>query len=281
MSITDFNNQFPDEAACLQAVFDMRYKDLNHCLNCAAETVFYRVKGRTCFACKWCGYQIYPLVGTIFQNTHVPLKSWLFVIYLVSTSKHGLSAAEVQRHIGVSYKTAFRMMHLIRKLMKQPDYKLTGTVEADEAYLGGEMVFIGEKRYWKNKASIVGVIERKGSARAQVVDGVSATTIVPYLKGKVREGSVLYTDQASVYHRAKRDYWHSSVNHSKHEYVDGIVHTNTIEGFWSHLKRSLRGTYHGVSYKYLQNYIDESVFRHNHRDKNIFSVFYDMQFILV
>lgn len=276
MSITEFNNQFPDDASALEAIFNMRYGNLEFCPSCAAETKFYPLKDRKCFSCKWCGHQIYPLVGTIFERTHIPLKNWLFVLYLVSISKHGLSAAEVQRHIGVSYKTAFRMMHLIRKLMKQPNEKLTGVVEADEAYLGGEMIFIGEKRYWKNKASIVGVVERKGTARARVVSGVSATTVIPYLKANIQEGSVYSTDQAAVYHRARRDYWHKSVNHGKHEFANGDIHTNTIEGFWSHLKRTLKGTYHGVSSKYLQNYIDESVFRHNYHDKSIFSVLFGL-----
>lgn len=265
----DFNAEFPDDASCLKRVFQQRFGDLTTCPQCGVvDTKFYPVKGRQCYACKWCGYQIYPLVGTVLKKTHVPLRVWFFVLYLFSISKHGVSAAEVRRYTGVSYKTAFRMVHVVRRLMAQPTTQLNGVVEADEAYLGGRMIEMGNKRYWKNQSVILGVVERGGEARAVVARGANATTVLPFLKAKVRQGAKLYTDDSRIYHRTSLDYYHDSVNHVRHQYARGAVHTNTIEGFWSHLKRSLKGTYHGVSPKYLQNYIDEAVWRHNHRDED-------------
>lgn len=267
-SYCDFEDKYPNEDSCLEEVFLLRFGSIKYCNKCGAETKFYKVKKRKCYACKHCGFQIYPLVGTVFQKSHIPLKSWMFVIYLFSISKHGVSASEVQRHIGVSYKTAFRMCHLIRSLMAQPNTKLEGVVEADEAYLGGEMILLGDKRYWKNKSTILGAIERNGETRAALASGASSTTAIPFLRSKVLAGATLYTDDSPIYRKTTAHYYHDTVNHVRHQYAKGVVHTNTIEGFWSHLKRSIRGTYHGVSAKYLHLYLDEVVFRHNNRDKN-------------
>lgn len=275
MSIDDLNNLYPNNESVMQSIFDMRFKE-KFCPKCGSETKFYRVKKRQSFACKDCGYQIYPLAGTIFNRTHISLKSWMFVIFLFSKSKHGISAAEISRMIGVSYKTAFKMGHKIRSLMTQPKGKLKGIVEADEAYLGGEMIFIGEKRYWKNKVAMIGAVEQGGRVKSQIIDGSSATTIIPYVNSNIRKGSTLFTDQAAVYRRTKENYKHRTVNHRRHSYSYNGVHTNTIEGFWSHLKRALKGTYHGVSPAHLQKYIDECVFRHNNRVKEVYPVLLEL-----
>lgn len=270
MSINDLNNLYPNDEAVLLAIFNTRFNDLKWCPKCGSEAKFYRVRNRQCFVCKDCRHQLYPLVGTMFEHTRVPLKDWMYIIYLFSVSKHGVSAMEIKRHINVNYKTAWRMGHSIRKLMKQPSKKLSGIVEADEAYLGGKMIFIGQKRYWKNKVSMIGAVEQGGRIKSQIIDGSSATTILPYIRSNIRKGSTLFTDQAAVYYRTRENYTHRTVNHRKHSFSYNGVHTNTIEGFWSHLKRSLKGTYHGVSADYLQSYINESVFRHNYRGQEIY-----------
>jgi transposase-like protein len=259
-----FDAQYPNDDACLDMVFQRRFGDLKHCPYCAAETKFYRVKSRQCYSCMHCGYQLFPLAGTIFRKTTTPLKDWFYAIYLFSTSKHGVSAKEVERHLGVTYKTAWRMCKQIRLLMQQDADKLAGTVEVDETYVGGKARMANK---YANKTPVYGVTERGGSVKAVVArHGVNATTAIPFLRATVMEGSKVMSDESRIYNRVKRDFTHEFVTHSKEEYVRGNTHTNTIEGFWGQLKNSIRGTHHHVSPKYLQSYVNEFVFRYNLRD---------------
>jgi transposase-like protein len=258
-----FDAEYPNDDACLEQVFQNRFGDLKYCPKCGAETKFYRVKKRQCYACMHCGYQLHPLAGTIFRKTTTPLKDWFYAIYLFSVSKNGVSAKELERHLGVTYKTAWRMGKQIRLLMQQEGEKLTGVVEVDETYIGGK----GTRNWQKEKTGVYGVAERYGSAKAVIAQGgVNATTAIPFLKAHVEEGSKVMSDESRIYNRVKRDYTHAFVNHSNEEYVRGDIHTNTIEGFWGQLKTSIRGTYHCVSPKYLQSYVNEFVFRYNYRD---------------
>ncbi len=261
-----FEAEYPDDDACLESVFQNRFGDLKFCPNCAAETKFYRIKKRQAYACQWCAYQLHPLADTIFRKTTTPLKDWFYAIYLFSVSKNGVSAKELERHLGVTYKTAWRMCKQIRLLMQQEGEKLTGTVEVDETYIGGRFPKSKGSKY-TNKTGVYGITERNGSAKAVVAHGgVNATTAIPFLKAHVEAGSNVMSDESRIYNRVKRDFIHAYVNHSKEQYVRGDVHTNTIEGFWGQLKRSISGTYHCVSPKYLQSYVNEFVFRYNFRD---------------
>lgn len=248
-TIADFHKDFPSEDACLTYILRREHKG-----------VLYRVKGRKCFE-DTKGRQIYPLKGTIFEKSSTPLLKWFYVIFLFSTSKNGLSAMEIQRQIGVTYKCAWRMGKQIRSLMKQPTRKLKGIVEADETYVGGRR---RSNRWYKPKTMVVGAVERNGQARVKVINGKSEYDILPFMEKTVQKGSKLMTDQAPVY-RILRGYHHQTVCHSRYEWARGEVYTNTIEGFWSQLKRSLSGTYHAVSKKHLQSYVDQFVFQYNHR----------------
>ena len=259
-----FEAQYPDDDACLEAVFQARFGNVKFCPSCAAETKFYRVKKRQCYACQWCGYQLFPLAKTIFRKTTTPLKDWFYAIYLTSVSKNGISAKELERHLGVTYKTAWRMCTQIRLLMQQGTDKLTGIVEADETYVGGKST---RERWHKDKTPVIGVVEKGGQAKASVsTQGMTATIALPFLRASVERGSTIHTDESIIYHRVKREFTHEFINHSKKEYARAGVHTNTIEGFWGQLKRSISGTYHAVSPKYLQSYVNQFVFLYNFRD---------------
>ena len=259
----DFEAEYPDDDACLEAVFQDRFGHVKFCPSCGAETKFYRVRGRQCYACKWCSYQLFPLANTIFRKTTTPLKDWFKVVYMFSTHKNGVSAKTVERELGVTYKTAWRMCKQIRLLMQQENEQLIGEVEADETYIGGHKR--GSKSF-QDKEPVFGIVERNGRVMAKHVKATGARVLVPLIQANVDPDSAVMTDQYGAYRTlTRRGFTHTTVNHSTLEYVRGNVHTNTIEGFWSQLKRSIDGTYHAVSPKYLQSYVDEFVFRYNFR----------------
>lgn len=272
---SQFMKDFPDEDTCLDTIFQERYGDVTICPRCGViDTKFYRVTGRKCYACMHCGYQLHPLAETIFHKSSTPLKSWFYAIYLFSVSKNGVAAKELERHLGVTYKTAHRMARQIRSLMSDTNGKISGNVEADETYMGGYRPYVkGQK---DNKTPVLGVVERHGEVRAKVVDGANASTAIPFLRSNVEVNSAIITDDSRIYNRLKREYPHESVNHSAQEYVRGIVHTNTIEGFWGQMKRSIDGTYHSVSPKYLQFYVNEFVFRYNLRGAVVYPVLLEL-----
>jgi transposase-like protein len=263
-----FKETFPDDDACLDAIFRNRFGNLKFCPRCAVVGAkFYRVRKRQCYACEWCGYQLHPLAKTIFRKSSTPLTNWFHVIYLFSVAKNGVSAKEVERHLGVTYKTAWRMCQQIRLLMQQDGGMLSGTIEADETYIGGvRKKYLQKRSQYDNKTAVVGIIDKNGQAKAFTTKQADASVTIPFLKSNIEPGSTIHTDESSIYNRVKRDFTHEFVNHSKYEYAKSGVTTNTIEGFWSQLKNSIRGTYHAVSQKYLQAYVNEFVWRYNHRD---------------
>lgn len=267
-TIKDFNQQYPNDEACLDEVFQNRYGSLKACPSCGVlDTKFYKLNGRKAYSCMHCGYQLHPLAKTIFHKSETPLKSWFFAIYLFSTSKNGVSAKELERHLGVTYKTAWRIANRIRLLMVQNQDKLDGIVEADETYIGGRIK--GSKKRWTNKTAVLGATERKGKAKALVTEA-NVTTATPFIAATVSENAELHTDESVIYRLSKVS--RQVVKHVDKEYVRGNVHTNSIEGFWSQLKRSISGTHHAVSPKYLQNYVDEFVFRYNLRNVLVYPV---------
>ena len=263
-----FEAQYPDDDACLEAVFQARFGNVKFCPSCAAETKFYRVKKRQCYACQWCGYQLFPLAKTIFRKTTTPLKDWFYAIYLTSVSKNGISAKELERHLGVTYKTAWRMCKQIRLLMKPGSDMLSGIVEIDETYYGGRRHGQGVGRGTKNKVPVFGMVERGGSVKAVIAHNLTHSTVRPLIRENVDIQTVINTDYFHLYKGLipQMGYKHERVNHSIKEYARGDSHTNTIEGFWGQLKRSISGTYHAVSPKYLQSYVNQFVFLYNFRD---------------
>jgi transposase len=264
-TLAEFNEQFPDQRACLDYMFRQRWPNGGTCPDCGKKDCFYPVSERRSYSCSWCGHQLYPTAGTIFHKSSTSLKSWFFAIFLMSTSRNGVAAAEIERQVGVTYKTAWRMCHEIRKLMADGPSKLKGVVEADETYIGGKRK--GKRgRGATGKTPVVGLVQRGGDVQAKVVPIVTTEHAFGNLARSVEKGSTIYTDEFPVYNYCKKfGFKHGVVNHGQKQYVLGPIHTNTIEGFWSQLKRSIDGTHHHVSGKHLQKYVDEFVFRYNRR----------------
>lgn len=268
-TIKNLKADFPNDDACLDFIFKNRWPKGLTCPSCEKKD-FYHVKGRKSYACK-CGYQVSPTEGTIFHKSSTPLTLWFHAIFLMSQSKNGVAAKELERQLGVTYKCAWRMAKQIRLLMSDDDGPLGGNeiVELDEAYVGGKAK--GKRgRGAAKKTPVFGAVERDGKIKTKVVLNVRKLTLMPLIKDMVADNSVIVTDESNSYNDVKRiGHLHESINHSKGQYVDGDVHTNTIEGFWSQFKRSVHGTYHSVSRKHLQLYLDEFSFRYSHRKSDV------------
>lgn len=266
-TIKDFNEQFATDADCLKYILSQQFPDGITCEKCKKKDCFHPMTTRKKFACAWCGFQIAPTAGTIFHKSSTPLKSWFFAIFLMTASRNGVSAKELERQLGVTYKTAFRMMHQIRQLMsEEKPKKLKGTIEADECYIGGK--HRGKRgRGAEGKTPVIGVLERGGNVVAKATPDTTAPSLLRNIVKNVAFGSKIMTDEFAGYKGldACGGYEHETINHSEKIYVDGDIHTNGIESFWAQLKRSINGTYHHVSPQHLQKYLNEFSYRHNHR----------------
>ena len=273
-TIEDFNRDYPDENACLERLRSRRYPDGGTCEKCGRATKYHRDAGRKSYSCQWCGHHVHPTAGTIFHKSSTPLRLWFHAVYLMAQTRCGISAKQLERTLGVTYKTAWRMFNRIRSMLQDDsDEPLSGTVEADETYVGGKRRGDepGRPGEDSHKTPVFGMAERKDEGRkgrvvAKVVRNTKRATVMPHVKKKVLPESMVYTDEYTVYDSlGKEGYRHDRVNHAEEVYVAGDVHTNTIEGFWSLVKRGIGGVYHAVSAKHLQSYLDEYVFRYNHR----------------
>lgn len=264
-TIKDFKRDFPDDKACLAHIFKNRFPNGFRCEKCGKSS-FTPVSNRRSYACS-CGFQVYPTEGTIFHKSPTSLVLWFHAIYLVSQSKNGVAAKELERQLGVTYKCAWRIAKQIRLLMKQDNDPLDGNeiIEADETYVGG--VRKGKRgRGAAGKTAVFGTIERKGKVKTVTVPNVKQATLIPLIVKMVPANAVITTDESNSYNKVKQlGHIHETVQHGRGEFGRGDVHTNTIEGFWSQFKRSVHGTYHAVSPKHLQTYLDEFSFRYNHR----------------
>ncbi|HVV79443.1 MAG TPA: IS1595 family transposase [Pseudolabrys sp.] len=267
-SVRQFQKRFPDEDTCLNHLMRTRFGERLTCFKCQKEATYYRTKGRRSFTCEHCGYQVYPTAGTPFESTRTPLTDWFYVMFLFCASRNGVAAKEVQRQLGVTYKTAWRMCNLIRNYMGyvDGDYPIGGpgkTVEADETFIGGK-----DEAGKDDKAIVLGMVERGGDVVTRVVQARTKSHLIPHIVKFVKPGSKINTDEASNFKLLKERYGfdHEMVDHSKKEYVRGDVHTNSIEGFWSNVKRGISGTYVHVSKKHLPSYLREFEYRHNLRN---------------
>jgi len=264
-TIEQFNKQFPDDNACLEWLRLKLYPNRIYCQTCKRLTKHYRIRGRKVYSCDLCGHQISPTSGTIFHDSPTPLRLWFYAIYLMSITRCGISAKQLQRETGVTYKTAWRMFRQVRSLLQDKPEPMSGQVEVDETYMGGRSH--GPRgRGAEGKTPVLGIAQRKGKVRALTTNDVKSATVFPIVKAHVLPESMVYTDEFPTYNKLKRQgYKHKRVHHASKVWVVGDAHTNTIEGFWSLLKRGINGVYHAVSEKYLQSYINEYSFRYNHR----------------
>jgi hypothetical protein len=268
MTYSRFLELFPDNDACLEYLKGKFFADGSECPGCGKPTKFFRVRGRAAYSCMYCRHQAYPTAGTIMHKSTVSLQLWFFAIYLMSSTRCGISAKQLEREIGVTYKTAHRMFKQIRTLLSEDaDGPLSGDVEVDETSYGGKTRAYEIGRIKKTyRPTVIGMVERGGRVRTRIISDHGTRAIHGAVKELVLPASVLFTDEWDAYKTvAPRYQGHRRVKHLAKVYVDGDAHTQTIEGFWGLFKNGVRGVYHAISTRYLQNYLDEYTFRYNRR----------------
>lgn len=274
LTTMQFFRQFPDDETCLSHLFNVRFGQGYICPSCDRPSNWYRIKAERAYSCQWCGYHLHPTVGTPFQQTRTPLQLWFYAIHLFTTTRHGVSAKELERQLGVTYKTAWRMGQLIRQHMADVDGNdpiggLGKVVEIDETFVGGVLkTGAPGAPFMANKTVVFGMLERDGDIVTHVVPDRRSGTLLPIIKGTVKPQSLIHTDEFLCYGGLGiMGYTHETVNHSAKQYVSASGATvNAIESFWRHLKCSIQGTHISVSRKYLSRYAKEFEFRFNRRD---------------
>jgi len=273
-SIRDLKRDFPTDEACLKFIFNTL-----HSSKCSCGGEYKPIKGRKQFQCSKCRFQIAPTSGTIFHKSDTPLTLWLHAIFVFSNAKSGISAKEMERQLGVTYKCAWRILSLIRKALKQGDTKLRGDVEIDTGYFGGRgnAGRNNEKlsEVMRKKSVVTVAVERGGRIRAEIMPDSTAKTMESFIGRNVdTKLTSIFTDSSKVYIRSDKTHDRHAVDHHMGEYVRGDVHINTVETFFAHLKRSIKGTYKAISKQHLQSYLDGFVFHYNnrHNDRTRFEV---------
>jgi transposase-like protein len=266
MNLADLMARFSTDERCRELLARLRWPDGVRCLRCKERAVELETE-RELFYCKTCDYQFTVTAGTIFNDSHLPLSKWFMATLLLCEAKKGMSACQVQRTLGISYKTAWYLCHRIRAAMVEVDRPmLDGKVEMDETYVGGKKLGVGQKRAKELKEVVVGIRKRNGDLRFFHAEDAKIGTLAKYIRENISEDvEVILTDDAPAYVKAVGDKKHRAINHSKKIYVDGDIHTNTVESAFSLLKRGIMGTWHKVSAKHLAAYLEEMTFRFNRR----------------
>lgn len=277
-SVREFFQRFPTEEACLDHIMLVRHGGTRFdCGRCGViGATHHRLANRRAYSCSHCGNHVYPTAGTILHDTRTPLVSWFYAMYLFCTSRHGVSGKELQRQLGVTYKTAYRIGQQIRDLTAKADFDglLRGHIEADETYIGGRRQREEGKagRGTPGKTIVFGMKQRGGPVAAMVVPDVKKHTLQDAMVDRVERGSIVSTDELHSYNLVPhRGYEHGRVKHSAKQwakYEGGVMHSvNAIEGFWSLFKNSIRSTHIHVSQKHMDRYLSEFTFRQNHRER--------------
>jgi transposase len=275
-TLMEFMREFPNDAACLDWLWRNRYSEDGTealCPKCEQPRAFKRYQTgqqRQSWTCTACGHHLHPTAGTIFHKSSTSLHLWFYAMYLMTSTRCGISAKQLERELGVTYKTAWRMAYLIRhKLMTQDAGPFTNgaPVEMDEAYIGGREKWTpGRPSETSKKAPVFGMVQRRGRVVALATQSVKSATLLPHVQERVLPGTMIYSDEFRGYDPlTQMGYGHQRIRHSEKVYVSGDVHTNTIEGFWSLVKRGIDGVYHSVSKKHLQGYLNEYAWRYNQR----------------
>ena len=264
-TIQDFEKQFPNDV-CLEWLKNHLFPNGIFCAKCQKITNHYKIASRKSYSCQSCGNHFHPTADTIYHKSSTPLRLWFYATYLMASTRCGISAKHLERELGVTYKTAWRMFKQIRSMLAENDTTLSGKVEADETYVGGKMKGGKRGRGSENKTIVAGVVERQGAVIVRVVPDVKAKTLIPFIEEKVESGTMVYTDEFPSYNQlSNKGYGHEQVFHAQNLYVIGEAHTNSLEGFWSLVKNGIRGVYHQVGSKYLQSYVNEYAFRYTRR----------------
>jgi transposase len=283
-SFMEFVRDYPDDAACLEYLWRERYAPDGHtadCPKCERSRRFHRVKSRSSYSCDSCGHHLHPTAGTIFHKSSTSLQLWFYAIHMMTSTRCGVSAKHLERELGVTYKTAWRMFNLIRnKLMDEADDgPLSGEVEIDETSVDGkprkfaspikrpnalsDAVKLAERR----RATVYAAVERGGRVKATVLPSRRGPRLREQAIEWVDPEAIVFTDEWPYYNSLHKHFAeHRRIRHGAREYVvDGDTHTNTIEGFFGNMKPSIKGTYRRVSHKWLQGYLNEFTWRYSHR----------------
>ena len=277
-SVREFFQRFPDDDACLAHIMQVRFGGTRfECGSCGKESTHHKLATRRTFVCANCGHHVNPTAGTILHDTRTPLVSWFYAMYLFCTTRHGVSGKELQRQLGVTYKTAYRIGQQIRDLTAKAqsfDALLAGHVELDEAYVGGRKSGGKRGRGAPGKTIVMGLISRDGPMKAVVIPNVKKETLRGVVLDNVEPGSVVSTDELYSYNLLTGDgYSHGAVKHGRKEYTwydyerGENFHVNTVEGFWKLFKASVRSTHVQISGKHMQRYLDEFTFRASNRHR--------------
>jgi transposase len=268
-TIQQFFKRFSSDDVCLKHLFDVRFGQNHNCPKCLKDSKWYPIKAERAFSCGNCGHHLHPTVGTIFEDSKTSLQLWFYAIYLFTTTRSGVSAKELQRQLGITYKCAWRMGHKIREHMAEVDGddKLGGVVEVDETYIGGKQK--GKRgRGASGKTIVFGMLQKNGDVMTKIVNDVKAKTLQTIIEANVEQKSEIQSDELLSYRGIdKRGFAHSKVNHGSGQYVSKSGTTvNSIEGFWSRLKLSIKGTHIHASKKHLAKYAGEFEYRYNSRN---------------
>jgi len=271
-SVIDFQKHFDTDEKCRQHLEQSRWGNTPTCPYCKSTNVNRFPNGKK-FSCRGCRKNFSVTVGTIYENSKIPLNKWYLGTYILTNHSKGISSLQLASWLGITQKSAWFLNHRIREMLKetQPEL-LSNEVEADETLWGGKAANkhkakweLDKQKPLEGKTPILGMVERGGKVVTKVVDNISKEGIKDFIHHNVVKGSTLHTDELKAYKRLAKDYVHKTVNHSEGEYVKDGSHTNTIEGFWSLLKRQIHGIHHSVSPQHLQRYSDESAYRYNLR----------------
>lgn len=272
MNIIQIYKRYPTQLDCIKHLEQVRWNNEPVCPYCKSKKQTPLKKGQR-YHCNNCNTSYSVTVGTIFHKTHLDLQKWFLAVSLVLNAKKGYSARQLGRDIEVTKDTAWRMFMQIRKALVEQHELMEGIIEADETYIGGKnknrhadkKTKGGQGRGGDDKTPVIGLLQRDGKVTAKKSKDVSMKTLTSFIKANVKAGETVSTDEWAGYNRVSQKFNHLVVAHGSGQYVNGLAHTNSLEGFWSLFKRGIVGQYHQISRKHLDKYVDEFCFRYNNR----------------
>ena len=266
VNLMSLMEQYTDEAKCRDRLETLRWPNGVTCPRCESTKISH-IKNRGQYDCDACRYQFSVTSGTIFHDSHLPLCKWFFALYMMVESKKGISANQLKRSLGISYKTAWYLCHRIRKAIEEArdKPKLSGIVEVDETYVGGKYDKRRKRQPWKKQA-VMGILQRDGAFESRTIPATTSKILAEVIKERVDKQARVMTDEYRSYKAIDKQYKHECVNHSAEEWVRGDMYTNGVENAWSLFKRSIIGSYHKISTKHMDAYLDEFEWRFNGRD---------------